>query len=84
MDEEVDRSEEIASFCAIVGCPDHVAVHYLDACGYNLDRAIDFYYQNPPDLPGGSLHSHEDLPVEGGDEDMQQALAASLNPHGEH
>ncbi|GAX75728.1 hypothetical protein CEUSTIGMA_g3171.t1 [Chlamydomonas eustigma] len=65
MEEEVvDQSEAIASFCSIVGCSSHVASHYLDACGFNLSRAVDFYFQNPPDVSEQASSALEESEVD--------------------
>jgi hypothetical protein len=80
MDEEVeDNSEAIASFCSIVGCPSHVASHYLDACGFNLSRAIDFYFQNPPDISDHASSAPIEIDV-----DPSASLVPAVNEHPLH
>lgn len=44
-----DHSEAVANFCNITGALPHVAEHYLSACGFDVNRAIEFFLENPPD-----------------------------------
>ena len=65
-----DHSEAVASFCAITGATPHVAAYYLDACGFDLERSVDFYFQHPPDPQGAAMPAHDDM-----DEAPQPAAA---------
>ena len=62
MEDEADHSEAVANFTAITGSSDHVALHYLESCNYNVERAVDFFFSHPPDA---SHHA-------AGDDDMQE------------
>ena len=59
-DEVIDHSEAVASFVAITGTTSHVALHYLEACGFDVARSVDFYFQHPPDPHGAHHRAHED------------------------
>eukprot|EP00878_Enallax_costatus_P028585 GHUV01030885.1.p1 GENE.GHUV01030885.1~~GHUV01030885.1.p1 ORF type:complete len:310 (+),score=123.98 GHUV01030885.1:141-1070(+) len=43
-----DHSDLIAEFCAITGAVPYQAEGYLEAHEYDLERAIDFYLEHPP------------------------------------
>ena len=49
MEDEADHSEAVANFTAITGSSDHVALHYLESCNYDVERAVDFFFSHPPD-----------------------------------
>ena len=51
------HSATLAEFAAITGASSEVAAHYLEACSFNLERAVDFYFNNPPDAGGAAAHS---------------------------
>lgn len=51
------HSATLAEFAAITGASSEVAAHYLEACSFNLERAVDFYFNNPPDAGGVAAHS---------------------------
>lgn len=55
-----DRSELVAQFCAITGAAAYQAEQYLEALEYDLERAIDFYMEHPPQ-DGPSLDAEDDL-----------------------
>jgi len=64
-DEVIDHSETVASFVAITGTTSNVALHYLEACGFDVARSVDFYFQNPPDPHGARLAHDDDMDVTG-------------------
>lgn len=52
MEEGMDHAELVAQFCGITGASAAVAEQYLDAMSSDLEKAIDFYMDHPPnDIP---------------------------------
>lgn len=43
-----ENSDLIAQFCAITGAAAHIAENYLLAHDFDLERAVDFYLEHPP------------------------------------
>lgn len=44
--------EAVSQFCSLTGAEPHVAEQYLEAQGLNLERAANFFFENPPDAAG--------------------------------
>jgi hypothetical protein len=44
----MDHSDVVAQFCGITDAPAHVAENYLEAMEWQLERAIDFFMEHPP------------------------------------
>ena len=65
-DEVIDHSEDVASFVAITGTASHVALHYLEACGFDVARSVDFYFQHPPDPRGAPQPREDNMDMMGG------------------
>ena len=61
----IDHSEDVASFVAITGTASHVALHYLEACGFDVARSVDFYFQHPPDPHGAPQPQEDNMDVMG-------------------
>lgn len=40
--------ELVSEFAGITGASPLVADHYLSACNYDLNRAVEFYFEHPP------------------------------------
>lgn len=57
----------IAAFCGITGANQHVAEQYLSCMNNDVERAVNFYFENPPDAGGG--------PPAAGGADMTEADA---------
>lgn len=50
------QSEAIQQFCALTGASPHEAEHYLAGFAGDLDRAVNFFFENPPSAGGGGAH----------------------------
>ena len=79
MEDKQHPDETISTFCSITGAPAHVAEHYLAGFNYDLDRAVNFFFENPadaggPQLPGGAGHAMEE------DEDPPQTRQPAPPP----
>ncbi|GIL59381.1 hypothetical protein Vafri_14249 [Volvox africanus] len=48
MDEPDNLPELVSEFATITGASPLVADHYLSACNYDLNRAVEFYFEHPP------------------------------------
>jgi hypothetical protein len=86
--------DAVATFCSITGASPTVAEYYLESCNHDLDRSVDFYFQNPPDTShhrrvdetdprqARSAAAQNTLSHHEGredeDDELQRALAASL------
>ena len=75
--EEDGQPEAIAQFCSITGCSAHVAEHYLSACNYDLDRSIEFFFENPPDAASVSQIAEDEQLAQLQQQQGQRAAASS-------
>ncbi|GIL87278.1 hypothetical protein Vretimale_1769 [Volvox reticuliferus] len=48
MDAPANLPELMSEFASITGASPLVADHYLSACNYDLNRAVEFYFEHPP------------------------------------
>ncbi|GLC65720.1 hypothetical protein PLESTF_000332700 [Pleodorina starrii] len=65
MDAPANLPELVSEFAAITGASPLVADHYLSACNYDLNRAVEFFFEHPPaptqagPRPGGNAPDEE-------------------------
>ncbi|GFR40299.1 hypothetical protein Agub_g481, partial [Astrephomene gubernaculifera] len=48
MEQPPNYQELVSEFAAITGASPLVADHYLSACNFDLNRAMEFYFEHPP------------------------------------
>eukprot|EP00775_Hariotina_reticulata_P006310 gene6310-6545_t len=87
----MDHSDVVAQFCGITDASAHVAENYLEAMEWQLERAIDFYMEHPPNHeadrfdadqpPAPGFHPVRSAAIEIPDDDDDAAGLAELAQH---
>eukprot|EP00879_Flechtneria_rotunda_P011830 GHRR01012357.1.p1 GENE.GHRR01012357.1~~GHRR01012357.1.p1 ORF type:complete len:434 (+),score=172.34 GHRR01012357.1:113-1303(+) len=77
-----ENADLVAQFCGITGAAAHVAENYLLAHEWNLERAVDFYLEHPPQHAAGEVDDafHDALPAFETEQGQHPTSATAAQP----